>query len=126
MTSRDKTGHNTSDLGSVSPAIRPSGDIEFYPAFRASLCRPMIAGVVHQNLPHESGGYGNEVLTVLGLKWALFRQTQIGFVHQRGGLQRMRGTLTLQVMMSKTVEFVVDKGNEGVQGLAISRFPPCD
>jgi hypothetical protein len=97
--------------------------VQLYSAISAAFGRAMIPGIVHQNLPHESGGDGNKVFPVLGLKRALPGQSQVSFVHQGRGLQSVSRALLLQVMVGPGVEFVVDEGNQGFQGFSIARFP---
>jgi hypothetical protein len=67
----------------------------------------MPARVIHQNLPHQPGSYTHKVRTVLHIEWFLVHQAQVGFVHQRRGLQRVPGTFPSQIVMRQVVKFLV-------------------
>ena len=55
----------------------------------AALVAMFGARVIYQNMAHDLRGQGEEVLLVLPIDRVLAGQLQIGFVHQRGGLQGM-------------------------------------
>ncbi len=52
--------------------------------------------MVDQNAPHESRRYGEEVPFVAPILMVLLDNSQIGFVDQRGRLERMIGTFGVQ------------------------------
>ena len=47
-------------------------------------------------------------------------------MYQRCALQSMAGTLTAQVVLGNLPEFVIDKGDEGIEDLAVSAPPPAE
>jgi len=56
----------------------------------------------------------------------LLDHADIGFMYQRCALQSMAGTLTAQVVLGNLPEFVIDKGDEGIEDLAVSAPPPAE
>ncbi len=100
--------------------------IQFYLAFRAAFGCAMTASVVHQDLSHQSRCNGNEVFTVLRLKGTLIRQAQVGLMNQCRGLQSVGGTFALKVMVSKGMQLIVEKRNQGVERLAVACLPLFD
>src|SRR5262245_42249215 len=50
-------------------------------------------------------------------------EAQVGFVYKRGGLQRMFGTFSSQIMLRQTVEFGFNHRNQFFQGRLIALIP---
>src|SRR5262249_31727359 len=81
------------------------------------------AGVIDQQEPHGPGSDRKEVSAVLPFDVLLLDQAEIGFVDERGGLQRVTGTLPLEVALSQPAQFVIDQRDELVKGRPISLAP---
>jgi len=62
---------------------------------------------VDENAAHRLGGNSKEVGAVLPLHTFVVDQSQVGFVHQRRGLQAVASSLAFQVVVRQTVELVV-------------------
>jgi hypothetical protein len=66
--------------------------------------------MIHQDAPHRLSGYGEEMIAAFQVSLLLIDQAKVGFVHERGGLQRVIGTLPAEVGRCQAVEFVVNQG----------------
>jgi len=53
----------------------------------------MAAGIVHEDPAHRFGGCGEEVRPVFKLETLRASEPKVGFIHQRGRLQRVARTL---------------------------------
>jgi len=53
----------------------------------------------------------------------LFHQTEVGFVHQSRGLQRVVGTLFAKVVVGYSAELAVNQRNQGAQRLFVTGPP---
>jgi hypothetical protein len=75
---------------------------------------------LNQNLSHQLGANRKEMCAVLKVHRLLLRQTEIGFVYESGGLQRVVWTLFSDVVMSYSTEFVVHQRYEAAQRFLIT------
>jgi len=73
---------------------------------------PPLAGMIHQDQPHQVGGDGKEVRPVFPILLPLPDQPEVGFVDQGGGLQSMVATFPAQVPGRLPAEFVIDEGDQ--------------
>jgi hypothetical protein len=53
----------------------------------------------------------------------LIGQPQVGFMHQRSALERNAGRLMLKTPLRKHAQFVIDDGDQALQGVPISSTP---
>ena len=79
--------------------------------------------MLDQNAAHRFSGGGEEMAAavprLIGAGGA--EQTQIGFVHQRRGLQRLAGFFLREFLRSEVAQLVVDQRQEFGRG----RGSPC-
>jgi hypothetical protein len=87
----------------------------------ATLRRPALAHVVDKNLPHGAGGDGEEVRTVLRLQRTTARQLDVGFMDQRGRLDRAVPPLAAELALCPAPQIVVDDRDDPVECLAVAR-----
>jgi hypothetical protein len=76
--------------------------------------------MIHQNTAHELSGYRNELASITPVRTVLSGQSQVRFVNQGRGLERMVNPLGMQVMFRQSVQFAVDKWNQARQRIAVS------
>ena len=81
------------------------------------------ARVLDQNLPHQLGADGQEMLAVLELSCPLFLQAQIRLVHQGGALQSVVRAFVPQVMMRHPPQLVIDERKHLTQRLVVTGVP---
>ena len=79
----------------------------------------MLARVVEQDAAHLSGGHRHEV-TAAFERGALVHHADVGFVHEGRGLHGVLTALTTEVGTSEAVQFVIDQGQEVVDGLPLA------
>ena len=89
----------------------------------AALGSVACALVTHENLAHEQGADGDEMLTILKLRCVVLLETQIGLMHQRSGLQSMARACLTQVLMRYLAQIIVQPGNQSPQSLVIAVAP---
>ena len=65
--------------------------------------------MIDQNSTHGSRGDREEVCTILPVDRVISGEAHEGLVDERGGIQRVTGTLTAQVDARKLAQFVVDQ-----------------
>ena len=84
----------------------------------------MFAGIIHQDLPHKLRCHSEKVFPILKLN-RTFDQSEIGFVYDRGALQRVIETLPPQVVVCHAAKLLVDQRHQQVKrGLvALSPLP---
>ena len=85
----------------------------------------MAAGAVHEDPAHGFGGGGKEMRPVFKLETLRPSEPQIGFVNQRGRLQRVPGPLGRHFVRRDRPQFGINLIIELVQGMgvAIGRIP---
>jgi hypothetical protein len=83
----------------------------------------MSAGIVHQDLPHQLRCHGEEMFPILELN-RTSNQPEIGFMYDRGALQRVIQTLPLQVVVCYPAKLVVDHRQQYVQRGVVAFSPP--
>jgi len=71
-----------------------------------------LARVVDQDLAHEAGGDSVEVGSILPFDFGSAGQTEEGFVHQGGGLQRVIAAFVAHAAARNAVQFIVSGGDE--------------
>ena len=81
------------------------------------------ARVLDQNLPHQLGADGHEMITILKWSCALFFQAQISLVHQGGALQGVARAFLPQVMMRDPSQLVINQRKRPAQGLVVTGVP---
>ena len=78
---------------------------------------------LHQDPPHRPRGHGEEVRAVLPLDSVHIDQTDVGFVDECRGLERVVGALASHVAPGQCVELLVDERNELVEGRFLTLAP---
>jgi hypothetical protein len=76
--------------------------------------------MIDENPPHQARSHAKEVGPVAPVELPLIDQSQVGFVHQGGWLQRLAGYLMPQLCASDTSQMVVDNRDEPVQGVSFA------
>src|SRR5215471_4482254 len=74
----------------------------------ATLQCPLLTGVVHQHLPHHLRGYGEEMSPIYAL-YSVAENTHVGFVNQRGGLERVIAALPAHERLGKSAKLRVQQ-----------------
>ena len=74
----------------------------------------MSSGIIHQDLPHKLRCHGEKVLPILEL-YGTFDQAEIGFMYDRGALQRVIGALPLQVVVRYPAKLLVDQRHQHIK-----------
>jgi len=67
------------------------------------------AGVLHQHLANDFGGYGEEVRSVLPINTVRVDEPKISLIHQCAGLQGDPWPLPSQLEMGKAMQFRIDQ-----------------
>ena len=112
-----------------SDDIRASGfgeDKSFFEnngAVGAALGSAMMAGIVNKDLAHEASCDGDKVSAVLGVDGPMMKETEIGFIDEGSAAQSVIVAFSLQEAVSEVVEFVVDQGNQSLEGFRIPLTP---
>src|SRR5205823_14375689 len=75
----------------------------------AALGRFVIAGVIHEDLPHELGCDSKEMSTVFPLGGALSNQPHVRFVDKSSALEGVIASLLLQIVSRNTPKFLVNQ-----------------
>jgi hypothetical protein len=89
----------------------------------AALFGNAIARVVDEDAAHHHRGEPDELRAVGPVDLPLVDQPQVGFVHQRGGLQGVPGPLLTQVAARQSPQFVVDDRKQLVERSLIAAAP---
>jgi len=76
-------------------------------------------------VPHQPGGHAQELRPVLPVHLRLVHQLEVGFVHQRGGLQGVALPLHPHVPMGDAPQFAFHLRQQPVQALLVSG-PPAE
>ena len=76
----------------------------------------LVAGVVHEDLPHRPRGHGEEVGAALPLGVFAAGELQIGLVDESGGLKGVPDRLARKVACREGAQLVVDEGQQGGRG----------
>lgn len=79
--------------------------------------------MVHQNAPHRFGCNSIEVTAALPLPGGVARQSQVGFMDQGGGLQRMGRTLLVHVAAGHSSQLRIDQRHELIERRLVAVAP---
>lgn len=79
--------------------------------------------MIHQDLPHQVGGYAEKLSARVPRGPGLVYQSQIGLVHQRGGLQGVVMPFAAQVGGGQRAELPINQRYQFVQGVFIAAAP---
>jgi len=89
----------------------------------ASFVRGARAGGVHQDAPHHLRRDSEKLRTLPPLDFGDIDQSQIDFVDQSGGLQRVLPPLAFHVAVSHTAQFIVNLLRQLIERAWIARRP---
>ena len=103
-------------VNSVSGAASANGA-------RPAFLRRVRAGVLHQNLPHQPRGDGNEVRSILQLDVRRSGEPHPRLVHERRGLQRVIPALLRHLPGGDAPQLVVHQRQQSVEG-SLAPLPP--
>src|SRR5579864_7790546 len=78
----------------------------------ATLAGLVSAGVVYQDMPHRGRCYAKKMSTVLPILTRIAREANVGFKHQRGGLQSLSRPLLPHLPSGNATQLVIDNGDE--------------
>src|SRR5215471_4167820 len=81
------------------------------------------AGVIDENTPHHLGRNGKKMGSILPLHALVIHQTQVGFVHQGAGLERMARALALHIIVRQATELLINDGRQVVECVLVSIAP---
>ncbi len=90
----------------------------------AALGRQVAARVIDQHSPHGLGRNGEEMPAARPLDVTLIDQPQIGLVHEGCRLQGVPLAFAAHVRPGQTVKFVLDRGQQGIEGGGVTVAPP--
>ena len=76
--------------------------------------------VIDEYPPHQARSHAKEVGPVAPVDLPLIDQSEVGFVNERGWLQRMAGFLAPQLRACDTAQVVVDNRDELVKGISFA------
>ena len=91
----------------------------------ATLSRVMRAGMIDQDLPHHACGDSIKVRAIFPARLAIIDHTEIRFVNERGGLQRVVGALALQIPAREGPQLLVNQRHQLLRHAFIA-FTPVD
>jgi hypothetical protein len=77
--------------------------------------------VIDDKLTHRSGREGEKVVPVLNGEARVFRELEIGIVHERGGLQRLAAPARLP--MGQMAKLIINKRQQPLEGVMIATAP---
>ncbi len=86
----------------------------------AALGGEALAGVVDEDAAHDAGGHADEVGAALPGHAVELADLQVGFVDERGGLERMAGALLMEDGGGEAPEVLVEQGGEFVEGVVVA------
>jgi hypothetical protein len=99
------------------------GFVEFYLETRAAFCGAMAAGVVDQDLAHETRSDGYEMGAVFGVDWTLLDEAEISLMNQSGAAEGVVRALAAQVAMGNGSQFAINQRHEYIEGRLIPVTP---
>ena len=77
-------------------------------------------GIIDEDLAHGSGRHAEEVRPVFPGRIGMVDELEVGFVHQRRGVERVVFALEIALLARQLVELVVDQRQQLLEGLAIA------
>jgi hypothetical protein len=89
----------------------------------AAFLRAARPRVVNQNPPHALRGDGKEMDAALPINVTLCDQTHVGFIDQRGRLQRVIATFTVHAATREAMQLAVDHGQQLIGGGCVTGRP---
>jgi hypothetical protein len=82
--------------------------------------------VVDENAPHHLRRNAEELRTVLPDRAVLVDQSQVGFVDERGWLQRVFPALTPQMVRGAATQLLIHEGHEPVSCTQVAIAPGAE
>jgi hypothetical protein len=79
--------------------------------------------VFDKNLAHQLSRDAVKMLAALPFREVLFDQSQVGFINQRGRLQRVAGPFTAQVAAGQFAQLLVDDRHQLIESGAVAFAP---
>src|SRR5205085_2246792 len=89
----------------------------------AAFCRATHSRVVDQDVPHDLRSQAKELRAMFHRGTALVGQTDIRFMDQGGGLQRIGIRLTAQITGGQFAELVIDERNQLIKRSFVATAP---
>ncbi len=89
----------------------------------AALVRLLASGEVNQDLPHQAGTVGEELVAVGKLDWLVADQAQEGFIYKSGGLKEMTFAFASQPLARDAMEFSVDDRRQALECRGVAFTP---
>ena len=84
---------------------------------------PFTPGPVDEDAAHGRGRHAEEVLSIRELSFRLIAdQTQVGFVDQRGSVERLPRPLLRQLLGGELAQLLVDQRQELLGGVRVALF----
>ena len=80
-------------------------------------------GEIDQDLPHQAGSNGKEVISALPIRGRAADEPHKGFIHQRRGLQQVPVTLSDHVAPGQPVQFLVNDRRQAFESRRIPAAP---
>jgi hypothetical protein len=81
------------------------------------------ARAIDEHAAHHPRGDGQELRPVLPVHAPLIDEAHVGFVHERGGLQRMSGPLPPQVRGGAAAQLGIDQTHGALTSVEVSCRP---
>ena len=82
--------------------------------------------VVHHDAPHQLRRRGDKVGPILPVTFVILDQPQVGFVEQRGRLQRVAGAFPAHIMMRQPVQFGLHQRDQLLERSLVSAAPVAE
>ena len=89
--------------------------------FAAVLDAMLAPRLLDENAPHRLGGGRKEMPAALP-RCVVAKESQVGLVHQRGGLQGLTRTLTCHARLRETAKLAVDERQQLRRGVGVARL----
>lgn len=89
----------------------------------ASLLRGLSARVVHKDPAHDARRYTEEVRPIVPVDVALFDQTQIRLMNERGWLERMARAFVSKLTGGNPAQLGIHERQQTIEGASIATTP---
>jgi hypothetical protein len=82
-----------------------------------------VAGVVHEDAAHHVRGDADELRAVPPIDATLVDEPEVGFVHERCGLERVTAALFAEEVGGEAAQFAVNQRHQLLERVLIAVFP---
>ena len=107
----------------ANSARGPEAQNSCTPDITAAFARVVSAGLIHEDLAHETCGQREQVCTIPQVNAIEVHEPQVGFVDERRRLKKVAGAFRAEVRVRDAAQLVIHQRYDAIQCVRIALLP---